>query len=179
MARDHDRTWLVAGVAVETDVETGVVGPQRPCAHHHGVAPRPQPVGVGASGLAGDPLRRPVGGSRLAVEGGRELERHSRSAGTAVMEVAGVHRLDGVGKHPDVDREPGGSQPADPCPGDLRVRVDGTDHDAGNTGGDDGLGAWAGPAVMVARFEGHDEGAAGRRGAGSGERGGLGVRAAR
>ena len=50
------------------------------------VALGPQPVGVGAGRVAGDPLARAVGRGGAAVEGGRQLQHDLGPAGAAVLE---------------------------------------------------------------------------------------------
>lgn len=78
----------------------------------------------------------------------------------------------------DVDRDFVGAQAGMALTGNVGVWILNRGDDAGDAGGDDGVGAWRGPAVMRARLEGHVKRRALGRGAGAIDRLGFGMRSA-
>jgi hypothetical protein len=167
----------VAAVDV-ADGERRVVGPDRPGTDDDRVALGPQRVGVGAGLGAGDPLAGAIGGGGPAVEGGGQLQDDPGPAGRPVLQVGGELRGDLAGGDADIDRDAGRPQAFDTAPRHPRVGIGHPHDDPGDPGGDEGIGARAGPSGVRARFE-RDVGGrppaplARRR-----QRGDLGVRAA-
>jgi hypothetical protein len=87
----------------------------------------------------------------------------------------------GLGAVGEFDLDPGLAQPRWALPGGLCARVVGADHDAGDAGLGDRVGARGLPTGVGARLEGHVHRCAGRvLAAGSGilERGSFGVESA-
>ena len=132
--------------------------------------------------LAGDPLRVAGAGGDLAVERHRRLEEHERAAGAGVLaerlvEQAGARGELAVG---DDDLDALVAQDPEAAAGGLLGRVVGGDHDAGDAGLEDRVGAGrrAGPGGSTARARRTCVAPRGVRVAAGGERRALGVRPA-
>ena len=176
---EDDPQRLARRRRVDTDGQRRVVRPDRPGADEHRVGPGPEPVGVLAGVVAGDPLARPVRRGRPPVHRRRQLEHDPRPAGPAVLQVRRQLLVDRRGTDPDVDRDPGRSQPVDAPAGDVRVRVEHADDDPGDPGIDDRVHAGRRPANVGARLERREQRRPPRLVPGGAERSDLGVRPAR
>ena len=124
---------------------------------------RPPLVGELAAALAGDPLRVAAAGRDLAVERHRGLEQDPGAAGAGVLAERLVqepragrdlavrrHHLDAL-----VAEDP------EAASGGVLGRVIGRDHDAGDPGLADRVGAGRRAAVVAARLERHVHGRSG------------------
>ena len=119
------------------------------------------------------------GGAQLVDAPPRVLARHAAAAGDGDTAVDGDGRLVGDERAakglPDpprlvlparreiveqLDLDAGGAKTLEAAAVDDRIRIAGADHDAGDSRGDDGVGAGRRAAVMRARLERHVEGRA-------------------
>jgi len=121
---------------------------------------------VGPGFGACDPTAGPVGGGRAAVKGGRQLQGDPGPARAAVDQVGGELLGYGVPARSGGHGDPGGGEAVHAATGHAGVGVDQPDDDAGDAGGDHGVGARRGASVMGAGLEGHEQRGAGRVGAG-------------
>ncbi len=139
--------------------EGGVVGEHGADAGEEGVGGVAQAVDLGAGLGAGEPVGLAGGAlgcgrGEFAVDRERGLEGDEGAAGLdevgeGVVEVAGLLLEDADG---DVDA--GGAEFGDALAADEGVGIDGGDDAAGDFGGDEGVGAGAGAAVVAAGLEG-------------------------
>ncbi len=166
------------GVEV-TDVEAGVVSPHGGGADDHRIALGSQAVRVRPGRRAGDPGAGAVTGRDASVEGRRQLHDHVRPTGATVDEVRRQLLGHRPGEHTGVDGDPRRPQHRPAGAGHPRVRVLDADHDPGHPGRDQGLDARPRPSGVGARLQRHVHRAAPSPITRGGQRGDLGVRAAR
>ena len=175
---DPERIGVVGTTLLgrEAHGEGGVVGANGAGPDEDRVAVGPQPMGVEAGGLAGDPL----GACRRA-----------RRCGRRPMPPASARRTDGRcgggGGRAPAARSPPPRRPrrltsmpaprrrSRPAPATLGSGSVERHHHPGDPGLDDGVGAGRGAPVVGARLEGDVEGAAPGRVTGGGEGDDLGV----
>ena len=180
-AVEYHAQRLVVGrhVVVVADGKLRVVGKRRPDSDDDGVDGRAQPVHVGPRRCTGDPPAGAVGRGDPPVEGARDLPDDVRPC--RVTRVQPRPQRAALGRSacstPSTTSTPAArSRPG--AAGGRPVRVGDGDDDAGDSGGDQRVGARPGAAGVCARFQGDDGGAAAGALAGLRERPDLGVRAA-
>ena len=155
-----------------------VVGEHRADAHRHRVVEAPQAPGLAPLGRARDPLRVPIAGRDLAVEGEGGLQEDEGPPPAdrneeRLVEEQGVALHDSSGH-----RDPGTSQPREPAAVHGRVRVARRDHDPPQAAGGQARRAGRSAALVGARLEVDVERGSPGPGAGLLEGQDLGVRGA-
>ena len=157
------------------DGQGGEVAQRGAGADHDRLRLAAQGMGVAARGEPGDPARRAVGGGGAAVETDGCLEQAVGAAGAALVQV-GRERGSGFGgAHSDRGLDAACVQVRDAAAGDAWVGVEHADHDARDAGGEQGVDARRGAAMVGARLEADIGGGAGGVVAGGGQSEGFGV----
>ena len=176
---DAQRLTLGQGAVGQTGRQRRVVDEHRSGADDYRVRRGTAAMHVGPRGLAGDPLAGAVGGGAAAVDAGRELPRdvrQSRCAACAAIPGADHPRRCRPTPRPRPSIPDSASRRGAAC--GFRIGIgDGVRHPR-NPGRDKRIHARRGPAVVVARLQRHDRGAADSALPRPAQRHDLGVRAA-
>ena len=149
-------------------VEPWVVGDRGAGPRQDGARPATPGMAVAARGLAGDPLAAAAVERSAAVEGRRQLATHPRRAAAHAREESDVQVacLSGHVAVGDLHGNPGIAQALHAGAGHQRIGIDGGDHDATQSGGDQRVAARWRASMVRAGLERHPRRAATRRGTG-------------
>ena len=140
-------------------VRARVIGDRGAGADDDRVGLRAATVHVESGGGARDPLARPVGCGGAAVEALRPLDGDVRAAECTRGEPGIEQGASLVAEHTVLDIDAGGAERGGAASGVL-ARIRDGEHDAGDAGIEQRLGAGAGAARVVARLERDDGGRA-------------------
>ena len=154
---DHDGDRLVGQQrsVVVARGERGVVGQHGAGSHDDRIGLGAPAMHVGARRRSGDPLAGAVGCRGPAVEALRPLDGDVRASEPLDGEPRVEERRRLVGEEARLDVDARGAQPRAAARRVIAGIGDGVD-DPRHAGGDEGLGAGAGAAGVVAGLEGHD-----------------------
>ncbi len=178
MRIDDDAGEWRGAVAFEPTGEFRVIGEEGADADHDGVVIAAQLMADGAGGGAGDPLARAHAGGDLAIEGGGKFQRDQRARLLDHAGETGIQHAGFGGAEPGFNPDACTLQERHASTIDAGIGVGLGDHDTGDAGIDQGLGAGRGFAVMGAGFQRDIGGGAACGGPGDGEGLGFGVRPA-
>ena len=160
---DHDSQWLVRRrerhVVFVAKCEARIVGEDGASADHDGVCFSSQRLNVAAGLCARDPLAGAIGRGDAAIDGRGILPGHERTPTHDAVRPDGVHCLGLCREDSTLDIDACGQKRCGAASG-IGVRIGLCVDDPGNARGDQRLGAGAGAAGVVARFEGDDGGGA-------------------